>query len=283
MLDNFSAQGFGVLTNINWRFFYRAEFFILHSTFFQRPFVSSIRMTMAMRRKKSTAMFPKPRPDFFTIGLWQFQFRQGCARKKLKPALPMHGRHGRQFLLHLKQKHQPVSLAFVAMLAHNAGQMQIHRREFQCEFLLRLAARAGIGRLADVRVQFPAARTPQAAIRFLRAFKQQDFIVRVETVEQRGDFIGQRHRRNVPPDGKPEQEFFLNADLILKGMWGINSALYAARIPRSNGSAACLNQLNPISNESQIIDLHLLHTAVGFRDERNAEHFRFFSQLRLLK
>ena len=48
-------------------------------------------MTMTMRRKKSTAMFPEPRPDFFTIRLRQFQTGERCARKKLEPSLAMRG------------------------------------------------------------------------------------------------------------------------------------------------------------------------------------------------
>jgi hypothetical protein len=76
---------------------------------------------------------------------------------------------------------------------------------------------------------------------------------------------------------------FLNADLISKAIWGINIALYAARIPRSNGVAACLKHLNPVSNDSQIIDRFLLHAAFGVRVARNAQHFRFFSQLQLVE
>jgi hypothetical protein len=42
-------------------------------------------------------------------------------------------------------------------------------------------------------VQLAATGTPQAAIWFLRAFQQQHLVPLIETVEQRGDFVGQRH------------------------------------------------------------------------------------------
>ena len=73
--------------------------------------------------------------------------------------------------------------------------MQIGRRELQTDFLVRLAARTGVGRFAAIHLQLAAARTPQTAIRLLRAFEQQDFVALVENVEQRGDFVGQWHLR----------------------------------------------------------------------------------------
>jgi hypothetical protein len=58
---------------------------------------------------------------------------------------------------------------------------------------VRLAAGAGVGRFAKVHFQFAATRTPQAAIRLLRAFEQKNFRLLVEAVKQRGDFVGQNH------------------------------------------------------------------------------------------
>jgi len=83
------------------------------------------------------------------------------------------------------------------MLADESGQMQIRRRKFQSNFLMRLAAGAGVRRFAEVHLQLAAAGTPAAAIRLLRAFEQKDFAALIEAVEQRGDFIGQRHGESV--------------------------------------------------------------------------------------
>ena len=86
-------------------------------------------------------------------------------------------------------------LALIAVFADEAGEVQIARLELQTGFLARFATGAGVGGFAFVRVQFAAARTPEAAIRLLRAFEQEDFVALVEAVEQGGDFVGQLHRR----------------------------------------------------------------------------------------
>ena len=65
--------------------------------------------------------------------------------------------------------------------------------ERDANFLARLAAGAGVRRFTQVRFQLATARAPQPAIRLLRPVQQQHFIRRVETVEQRRNFIGQRH------------------------------------------------------------------------------------------
>ena len=80
------------------------------------------------------------------------------------------------------------------MLAHNARQVQIGWQQLHAQFLLGLAARAGIRRFAFVRVQFPAARAPKTEIRLLRALEQQHFIAFVEAIKQSGDFVGQGHQ-----------------------------------------------------------------------------------------
>ena len=85
--------------------------------------------------------------------------------------------------------------ALIAVLAHEAGQMQVSGRERERCFLVRLAAGAGVRRFAEVGIQFAAAGTPQAEIGFLRALQQEHVIALVENVEQRRDFVGQRHRR----------------------------------------------------------------------------------------
>ena len=160
---------------------------------FQCPFVSPVGMAMAMRREKSAAMPPEPRPDLFPVGLRQLQTVERRAGEKLEPAFGVVRRQRGQPRLHLKQEHQPVGLALITMLADEAGQVQVRRLDFDAEFLLRLAAGAGVGRFAGVHLQLAAARAPEAAVRLLRAFEQQHFIAPVEAIQQRGGFVGQNH------------------------------------------------------------------------------------------
>ena len=87
-------------------------------------------------------------------------------------------------------------LALETVFADEAGEVQIARGELLSGFLVRFATGTGVGRFTFIRVQLAAARTPQTAIRFLCAFEQKDFIALIETVEQRGDFVGQLHARS---------------------------------------------------------------------------------------
>jgi len=148
-------------------------------------------MTMAMGGEEAAAMPPEPRPDFFAVRLRNFQTSQSLTRKKLEPPFAMGRRQRRQLLLYLEQKHQPVALSLVTVLADEAGQVQVGRLEAQAEFLVRFAAGAGVRRLAHAGVKFAATRAPEAEIRFLRPLEQQDFVALIETVKQRGNFVGQ--------------------------------------------------------------------------------------------
>ena len=162
-------------------------------------------------------MLPEPRPDFFTVGLRLFQTVQRPTRKELKTPFRMDGREGFELRLYLKQEHKPVRVALITVLADKAGEMQVAWLKVQAGFFAGLAAGAGIGGFAFVRVQFAAARTPETAIRLLGAFEQEDFIALVEAVEQRGDFVGQLHAASETGTGnsrkKPEtpQTSFVSA------------------------------------------------------------------------
>src|SRR4051812_4730831 len=120
------------------------------SSFLQLPNVFPIRMTMAMCRKKSTAKLPNPWPDLFLIRLGDFYVLQRLAREELKTPLAMDGWQRCQFLFHLKQKHQPVTLPQVTVLAHDTCQVQIRRRQFHAKFFFCLTARTGIRRFANI-------------------------------------------------------------------------------------------------------------------------------------
>lgn len=82
-----------------------------------------------------------------------------------------------------------MTLAEIAVLADEPGQVQIRRGQFHAQFLLRLAAGAGVGRLTGIGVQLPAAWAPKAEIRLLRTLQQQHLIPLIKAIEQRGDFI----------------------------------------------------------------------------------------------
>ena len=86
-----------------------------------------------------------------------------------------------------------MGVALIATLADDAGQVQVTRVKSQADFLVRFPAGARVRRFAILRVQLATARAPQAAVRLLRAFQQQNLVAFVEAVEQGGDFIGQLH------------------------------------------------------------------------------------------
>src|SRR5437870_1670131 len=68
----------------------------------QVPLVPAIGITMTMGRKEPAAMLPEPGPKLLDVGLRNLQPGQGLAGEELKPALPMHRRHRRQFEVHLE-------------------------------------------------------------------------------------------------------------------------------------------------------------------------------------
>ena len=137
---------------------------------------------MAMRREKTAAELPEPRPDLFPVGLRNFQTRQRRAGEKLEGSLGMRWRQRLQFHSHFKQEHQPVRPALITMFADNAGQMQIRGVDFDAELLCRFAAGARVGRFADIHFQFAAARTPKTAVRLVRAFEQEHVVALTETI-----------------------------------------------------------------------------------------------------
>jgi len=71
--------------------------------------------------------------------------------------------------------------------------MQIRRPYRDAQFLPGFAAGAGIRRLAQVHFQLAAARAPETAVGFLRAFKQQHVVTLIEAVKQGGDLVRQNH------------------------------------------------------------------------------------------
>ena len=146
-----------------------------------------------MRRKKSPAIPPKKRPDLFQIRLRDGQRRELRGGEKRKIAFLMRRRDLRQARQNFEQKQQPMLAILVAVFADDPGQMQIAMGQLHSNFFPGLPAGAGVGRFAIGHLQLAAARAPQAEVGLAGAPQQQRFILLVETIEQRGDFVGQRH------------------------------------------------------------------------------------------
>ena len=148
---------------------------------------------MAVRGEEAAAILPEPRPDAFAVGLRNVQAVERGAREELKAAFAHPRRELFQLRFQLEQKHQPVRVALETVFAHETGEVEIRWQKLPAEFLVRLAGGADVGRFADLRVEFPARRTPEAKVGLPGAFQQEDFVAFVETVEQGGDFVGQNH------------------------------------------------------------------------------------------
>jgi len=141
-------------------------------------------------------MLPEPWPDPFAIRLRKLEPAQGLTRKELEGSFAMIGRQRLQAWPHFEQEHEPVCVSLIAMFADNARQVQVAGLNLQPQFFLSFTAGAGERRFAVVRVQFAARRTPEAKIWLLRSLQQKHFVACVEAIEQRGDFVGQRHVRS---------------------------------------------------------------------------------------
>src|ERR1017187_7669550 len=82
---------------------------------FECPVVAPVGMAMAVRREKSAAMPPEPRPDLFPVGLRQLQTVECGAGEELKTSFGVAWRQYFQTRLYLEQKHEPMCPALVTM------------------------------------------------------------------------------------------------------------------------------------------------------------------------
>ena len=85
-------------------------------------------------------------------------------------------------------------VAFVAVLADEPGEVKVAGRDLQSGFFVGFAAGARVGRLAAGDLDLAAGRHPPAKVWRLVALEQEELVVWVEAVEQRGQFVWQRHR-----------------------------------------------------------------------------------------
>ncbi len=146
-----------------------------------------------MRGKEAATMLPEQGPDLVAVGPGQRQTGQLVCRKKLEAPFAVRRRQEVESGSNFEEEHQPVGLPLVTVLADQPGQMQVGGLEGQTKFFRGFATGAGVRRFAQVGPEFSAARTPQAAVRFLRPLQQEDFVLFIETVEQRADLVRQRH------------------------------------------------------------------------------------------
>jgi len=82
---------------------------------------------MAMSGEETSAMEPEQGPDLFEVGLRQLCAGQRLAREEFEYSFAMARRQGFELRLYFEQKHQPVRLALVAVLTHQADHVEVVR------------------------------------------------------------------------------------------------------------------------------------------------------------
>src|SRR5437899_12857966 len=88
---------------------------------------------------------------------------------------------------------------FVTMFTDDPGQVKLATPHAQTQFLSRLAAGAGIWRLARLGLQLAAAGAPQPAVRLAGALQQQHLVPLIEAVKERGDLVREGHSLFLNP------------------------------------------------------------------------------------
>ena len=147
-----------------------------------------------MAGEKSATVFLEKRPDLLVIRLRDIELLDFGCGKKLEFALLTRRRELVEAWLNFKKENVPVRVSLVAVFANEAGEVQVAGCDFQSGFLLCLAAGAHVGGLAPCDLDLAAGRYPTSKIWRLVALEQEEPVVWVEAVEQRGQFVWQRHR-----------------------------------------------------------------------------------------
>jgi hypothetical protein len=161
--------------------------------FFDHPFVFSPRAAVAMRGKKTAAMTPEKRPDLFPVGHRQRQRIEFLAGNEGENTLAVFVREVIKLAFDFEEKHQPMALPKVTVLADDPGEMQFAMLKLKPKFFFGLAAGAFVWRFAGISVKLAATRTPETAIGLEVAMQQQDLVFIAKTVKQRRNFIRQTH------------------------------------------------------------------------------------------
>src|SRR5437763_385602 len=106
-----------------------------------------------MGRKKSPAMLPEKRPDFFPVGLRDAQCIHFRAGEEAEPALRMIWRKRVELRLKFEKKHKPVSAAIIATFGNNSRQVEVRWFYRSPNFLARLPASCRVWRFTEIGIQ----------------------------------------------------------------------------------------------------------------------------------
>ena len=124
-----------------------------------------------MRGEEATAMPPKHGPEHLSIRSGHGDPAEPFGPKEGEAAFMDWRRQGIQQPPDLEEEHEPVSFALVAMLANQAGEMELARLNLNAQFFLGLPTSTSIRRLAKVRSQFASRGAPKTKIGVLGAFQ----------------------------------------------------------------------------------------------------------------
>src|SRR5881394_282121 len=105
-----------------------------------------------MRSEEPAAVRPEPWPDLFEVGLRQLQAGQLLSTEECESAFPVRWRQRIDSALHFEQKHKPMGLSLITMLAHKSGEMKVLECKGYAQLFFGFAATAGIRRLSRIHV-----------------------------------------------------------------------------------------------------------------------------------
>ncbi len=146
-----------------------------------------------MRGEKTAPVLPEERPELFPIRVRQWKRVECRPGKKLEAPLF----HWRWELgktrLEFVEKHEPVGGSKIAMFTHNSREVQFPGSYLEADLFEGFTTGTGVGGFSDVGAKFTSEWAPESAIRFLGSLHQQDLVLRVESVDERRDFVGQVH------------------------------------------------------------------------------------------
>ena len=124
-----------------------------------------------MCSEEAAAMLPQERPEDVPIGLGNVQRGDFLTGKEAEHTFRMRRRAFAEAGLYLEQKHEPVTLPGVGVLADDGSQVQVGWRNRKIDFLSGFPAGARIRRFAFINMDLAAARTPETEIGFASTFQ----------------------------------------------------------------------------------------------------------------
>ena len=86
-----------------------------------------------------------------------------------------------------------MALALIALLTHDARQMQIRRRQDKPHLLPGLPDRTGMRGFPHPGLELPATGAPETKVRLLRPLQEENLPLRIEAVKEGGNFVWEGH------------------------------------------------------------------------------------------